>query len=79
MTTLTIEIDKDNDLSALKEFIDQLGLKYEVAENNVLLYTDEMKNMLDKRYADYKEGITEMVSKDESRERVQALLATKSK
>jgi hypothetical protein len=78
MTTLTVEIDKDKDLSALKEFIGRLGLKYAVEDNDGLLYTDEVKSELDKRYQDYLEGM-EMVSAEESKKKIQILLATKSK
>ena len=43
MTTITVEIDKDKDLAALKNFIGGLGLKYEVEENEGLVYSDEIK------------------------------------
>lgn len=56
MTTLTVEIDKVQDLSAVKEFISQLGLNYEVYEQEELRYTDEIKQNLDNRYEEYKEG-----------------------
>ncbi|HWZ03941.1 MAG TPA: hypothetical protein VNX40_10065 [Mucilaginibacter sp.] len=78
MTTLTIEIDKDKDLSALKEFIGHLGLKYQIEENEGLLYTDELKNELDRRYAEYQQG-KEMVSAEESQKRIQNLLVSKGK
>jgi hypothetical protein len=78
MTTITVEIDKDKDVSALKEFIGRLGLKYHVEDNEALLYTDEIKITLDKRYADYQSG-KEMVSAEESQQKIQALLAAKSK
>jgi len=74
MTTLTVEINKDKDLLALKEFIGQLGLKYEIEENGALLYTDEVKKTLDNRYSDYKAGNVIMISAEESKKRVQALL-----
>jgi len=78
MTTITVEIDKDKDLSALKEFIGRLGLKYHVEDEEALLYTDEVKIMLDKRYADYQDG-KEMVRAEESQQRIQSLLAGKRK
>ncbi|MDR3695408.1 hypothetical protein [Mucilaginibacter sp.] len=80
MTTLTIEIDraKDKELSALKEFIGHLGLKYQIEENEGLLYTDELKNELDRRYAEYQQG-KEMVSAEESRKRIKNLLVSRSK
>jgi hypothetical protein len=79
MTTLTVKIDKDKDLSALKELIGQLGLKYQVDEIKGLLYTTEVKNELDRRYAEYQEGNVEMVSANESKKKIQALLTTESK
>jgi hypothetical protein len=78
MTTITVEINEDKDLSALKEVIAQLGLKYHVEENEGLVYTDEIKAMLDKRYADYKNGI-KMVSSEESKQEIEALLSGKNK
>ncbi len=53
MTTITVEIDKDKDLLALKEFTRRLGLKYQVEEREGLLYTDVVKNMYNQRYNDY--------------------------
>ena len=77
MTTLTVEINREKDLSALKEFIGQLGLKYEVEENKGLLYTDEVKNTLDSRYADYQGGNITLISAEESKNRAHALLIKK--
>ena len=74
MTTLTVEIGKDKDLSALKEFADRLGLKYQVEEREGMLYTDEVKNMLDKRYHDYREGIVELIRAGESQKKIHDLL-----
>ncbi len=79
MTTLTVEIDKAQDLSALKDFIGQLGLKYQVDQREGLLYTDEVKMELDKRYASYKNGAVEMVKAEESRAKIQTLLTAKNK
>jgi hypothetical protein len=79
MTTITVEIDKDKDLLALKEFAGRLGLKYQVEEREGILYTDEVKDMLDKRYHDYREGVVEMVSAEESQKKIQDLLAAESK
>jgi hypothetical protein len=78
MTTITVEINKDRDLSAIKDFIGGLGLKYQIEENDGLLYNDEVKNMLDKRYNDYQEGM-EMVSAEESQKKIKDLLAPQSK
>jgi hypothetical protein len=78
MTTITVEIDKDKDLLALKEFAGRLGLKYQVEEREGILYTDEVKGMLDKRYHDYREGLVEMVNAEESQKKIQDLLAAES-
>ena len=73
MTTLTIEINKDEDLSALKEFIVNMGLAYHLEENDKAL-TDDIKNMLDERYLDYKEGRVKSISAEESKERIKTLI-----
>jgi hypothetical protein len=75
MTTITVEIDRANDLSALEEFIGRLGLKYHVKEQGGLVYTDELKSMLDGRYADYLKGNVNLVDAEESKKRIQELLA----
>jgi len=74
MTTLAVEIDGDNDLSTLKALINKLGLKYRVEQNVGVLYTDEIKSELDKRYAAYRHGM-EMVSSEESQQKIQSLLS----
>lgn len=76
MTTITVEIDKKEDLSDLTAYIDRLGLKYEVEEGEELLYTHEVKKMLDERYDDYKNG-GGMISQAESQQRIRDLLASK--
>ena len=43
MTTITVEINKDKDLSDLKQFIDRMGLKYQVDEDEEPVYTEELK------------------------------------
>jgi hypothetical protein len=78
MTTITVEIDKDQDLSAVKDFVAELGLKYQIEENETLLYTKEIKDELDKRYDDYQKGKVELVSSEESQSKIQALLSSKS-
>jgi len=78
MTTFTVEIDKDKDLSTLKEIAGKLGLKYQVDEREGLLYTDDLKNMLDKRYQEYQDGAVELINAKESQKRIQDLLASKS-
>ena len=79
MTTFTVEIDKDKDLSALKEFADRLGLNYQVEEREGMLYSEDVKNMLDRRYLEYQEGKVKLVSEDESRKKIQELLAANGK
>ena len=76
MTTITVEIDKKEDLSNLTEYIDRMGLKYEVDEHVGLLYTDEIKNTLDERYDDYKNGI-DLVTQADSQQKINELLASK--
>ncbi|MCO5945565.1 hypothetical protein [Mucilaginibacter flavidus] len=76
MTTITVEIDKKEDLSNLTEYINRLGLKYEVDDNEGLLYTDDVKNTLDERYDEYKNGI-DLISQQESKQKIQELLAAK--
>ncbi len=78
MTTLTIEVDKDKDLTAIKEFIGRLGLKYQVDAGESLLYTDDLKRELDKRYTEYKEGRIELVDEAESKRRIQNIISGKN-
>lgn len=73
MTTKTVEIKKEKDFSALKEFMAQLALNYYVDGGKQLIYTDEVKATLDNRYADYKNGI-KMVSAEEGQQEIQLLL-----
>ncbi len=74
MTTITVEISKTNDLAALKSFIAERGLKYEVDEIEDFVYTDEIKDLLDNRYEEFKNGTVKMVSAEESKERIKQLL-----
>lgn len=76
MTTLTIEIDKKEDLSSLTEYIKRLGLRYEVDEDEELVYTDEVKKMLDERYDDCVNDIN-MISAEESKKEIRDLLASR--
>lgn len=76
MTTLTIEIDKKEDLSSLTEYIKRLGLRYEVDEDEELVYTDEVKKMLDERYDDCSNDIN-MISAEESKKEIRDLLASR--
>jgi hypothetical protein len=34
MTRLTVEIDKDQDLSVLQDFLNQMGLKFDLEEDD---------------------------------------------
>jgi len=77
--TITIEIDKDKDTSALKEYLSQSGYKFEVDEDDDVEYTDEFKAMLDRRWDDYESGRVKMVSAEESQRQIAALLAGRSK
>jgi hypothetical protein len=79
MTTITVEIDKDKDVSAVKEFIGRLGLKYQINADKGLEYTNEIKSVLDARYADYLEGKVDLVGAKESQKRIQELLTDKNK
>jgi len=77
MTTITVEVNEDKSLLAIKEFVTRLALKHHI-KNEGLLYTDEIKSELDKRYSDYLAGIIGLISSEESRERIHALFADKS-
>jgi len=79
MTTITVEIDKEKDILAVTEFIGNLGLKYHVNDDEGLTYTDELKELLDERYAGYTNGRVSLVSEKESQKRIQALLSSKVK
>ena len=79
MTTITVEIDKDKDLSAVEEFIAGLGLTYHILPAEPTFYTDDLKNTLDQRYDDYLQGKVELIEADDSKEKIAALLAGKSK
>ncbi len=79
MTTITVEVDEDKDISAVKEFIARLGLRYHISPKENLFYIDELKSVLDQRYNDYLLGKVDLVGAEESREKIEALLAAKSK
>ncbi len=53
----------------------QLKLDGESVENDELPYTDEIKNTLDKRYNEYKNGI-DLISPSESHRKIYKLLAS---
>ena len=69
-----IDAKKENFLKAT-EYIKQLGSGHESAGNDDSYYTDDIKNILDERYNDYKNGI-DMVDQDESRRKIHELLAS---
>jgi hypothetical protein len=79
MTTITVEIEKDKDMSAVKEFIGRLGLRYQINTDKGLEYTNEIKSVLDTRSAGYLEGKVDLVGAEESQKRIQELLAVKNK
>ena len=73
MTTITIEIDKDQDVSELKNYLSKSGYSYEVNEGEVE-YTPEFKTELDRRYGDYLSGKAPAISAEESQRRIRELL-----
>ena len=79
MTRITIEAIKDKDFPVLKNYLESLGLKYQVNGHHDLLYNDEVKNTLDERFHDCQKGTIGMVCAEESQKKIQALLADKSK
>ncbi len=50
MTTLTVEIGREEDLSAVKDFFAKMGLHYKVEEQYDFIYSDDIKNTLDERH-----------------------------
>ncbi|PWG78189.1 DUF2683 family protein [Pararcticibacter amylolyticus] len=72
MATLTVNIDNERDLAALKDFLMRLGMKYHITGEAD--YSDEFKLTLDNRYEEYKEGKVTMISAGESQNRIQQLL-----
>ncbi len=72
MATLTVNIDNERDLTALKEFLMRLGMEYHITGEGD--YSDEFKTTLDTRYENYKKGKVSMISAGESQNRIQQLL-----
>jgi hypothetical protein len=66
MATITIEIDKGQDVSALKDYLSQSGYRYEFDEEEVE-YTPEFKAELDRRYEEYVSGKVPAITAEESR------------
>jgi spore coat polysaccharide biosynthesis protein SpsF (cytidylyltransferase family) len=77
MTIVTVEIDKDKDLSALKNWLAQSGLKFEIDEQDDFKYTDDLKAEVDKRFDEYKTGKVKLISAAESQQQIKQLLAKK--
>ncbi|KAA8474927.1 hypothetical protein BDE36_0221 [Arcticibacter tournemirensis] len=75
MATLTVNIDNEKHLPVLKEFLVGLGLKFHIEADSESSYSDELKEKLDKRYQDYIDGSVSMISADDSRKRIQQILA----
>lgn len=44
-------------------------------EQSAAAYTEELKAELDRRYADYKSGMVELISAEESKQRIKAILS----
>ena len=55
MTTLTIEIDTDKDLSALQEVLSKMGLKYQVEED-----TDDWGDIPEEAIEGIKAGLADI-------------------
>ena len=48
-------------------------------ESEIITYTDELKSVLDQRFADVKNGDVELVSEEESKQRIYDILASRNK
>lgn len=77
MATLTVEIDRTNDLSAVKDFIERLGLSYQVKETDIMQYSEGLQSIMDKPYTSFEAGPESKISKEESKRRIQEMLITK--
>lgn len=75
MTTITVEIDKDKDLSALKAYLLKSGFKFEIDEQEDFQYTDDLKMMVNERYEGYKNGKVALISPEESQNQIHKLLS----
>jgi putative addiction module component (TIGR02574 family) len=63
-----LEVADDKKVKAIYVMMEE-----EIKESAVL-YTDEFKAELDKRYADYKSGKAKMITASESKKRIQKIL-----
>ena len=68
-----LEIADDKKVKAIYAIMEN-DIEESALENN-----DKIKNELDQRYADYKNGKAKMITAGESRKRVQKILKTASK
>lgn len=66
---------KKKSFPKVTEYIKQLGSSLDSAGNDDSYYPDEIKNILDKRYKDYKNGI-DLVDQEESRRKIHELFAS---
>lgn len=63
-----LEVADDKKVKAMYTMLE------EEIEQSAVEYTDEFKNVLDKRYADYKSGKAKMFTPAESKRKVQKIL-----
>ncbi len=68
-----LEIAEDKKVKAIYTMMEE-----EIKESAVE-YTDEFKAELDRRYADYKTGKAKMITAEESKKRIQAILKSSGK
>ncbi|QQL48932.1 hypothetical protein [Mucilaginibacter ginkgonis] len=76
MTTIIIDIDKQEDLAEVKEFLAAKGLFYEENENSYedFVYTDQMKKELDEDEEALQRGEIVPISAEESERRISEIL-----
>ncbi len=65
-----LEIADDKKIKAIHTILEK-----DLHENE-FEYPDELKNELDKRYAEYKNGTAEMVTASDSKKRIEKILKT---
>ncbi len=65
-----LEVADDKKVKAIYTIIEK-----DIQEND-FEYPDELKNELDKRYAEYKKGTAEMITASESKKRIDKILNT---
>lgn len=81
MTTATIRQKLHNYLEVAddKKIRAMYTMMETEVENGSLIYTDELKSVLDQRLESYKSGKINLVTEEESRKRIHDILAAKSK